>query len=381
MPELMPLSPAETFDRYVIEDRLGEGSRGEVYRATDTRLRRKIALKVLRAEEGIEPEAWTKAVARMLREARSSAALSHPNIVAVYDVGEHEGMPFIAMELVEGKTLRKLIGRDLTLGERLDTLIQVALALGAAHAQGVVHRDVKPENVMVRDDGVAKVLDFGIARRLPGGVATSTQDSGMSRLSRLTGDGGFVGTPAYMSPEQLLGEEIDARADQFSFGVIAYELLAGKLPFRTDGGGLGLVTSILNDEPRPLEGVSPELTALVMRCLSKPREQRYDSMEDIAEVLAPMFAAELPATPPMRRKMLSSGVRLVVTTPSEAPPTSVPEVPAEAPPRGLNPILLVGMVALAVGIFIGGILFLLQRSAEGPPAPTVTPVSAPGKTP
>jgi len=362
----MPLSPTETFDRYVIEGPLGEGSRGEVYRAKDTRLRRKIALKVLRRDAETDEETWSKLVSRMQREARAAAALTHPNIVAVYDVGEHEGVPFIAMELVEGKTLRKLVGRDLPLGERLEILLQVTLALAAAHAEGVVHRDVKPENVMVRDDGVAKVLDFGIARRLPTALTTNSQDSGVSRLSRLTGDGSFVGTPAYMSPEQLLGHEIDARADQFSWAVIAYELLTGKLPFRTDGGGLGLVTSMLNDEPRPLEGVSEPLTTLVMRALSKQPEDRYASMEELAEALAAIVAAELPnAPPPPRKKMVSSGIRMVYTAPPEAAPVEIIEPPPDPPPR-MNPILIVGLAALAVGLFIGGILFLLQRSASAP---------------
>jgi len=368
----MSLSPAESFDRYVIEERLGEGAAGEVYRAVDTRLRRKVALKVLRRDPETESEAWERNVARMLREARSAAALTHPNIVAVYDVGEHEGLPFIAMELVAGKTLRSSIGRDVPQSERLEILLQVALALAAAHAVGVVHRDVKPENVMVRDDGVAKVLDFGIARRLPGGL-TSTQDSGVSRLSRLTGDGSIVGTPAYMAPEQLLGHEIDARADQFSWGVMAFELLAGRLPFRTDGGGLGLVTSILNDEARPLEGAPEELAAIVARALAKSPDDRFASMEDLAEAVAGVVASQLPPAPPMRKKMLSSGIRLVY---AQAPEASAP-APAPPEPARTNPILIVGAAALAVGLFIGGVLFLLQRSQD---VPTSSPASSPPAT-
>ncbi|MDI3292072.1 serine/threonine-protein kinase [Polyangium sp. 15x6] len=359
----MSLSPAETFDRYVIEERLGEGAAGEVYRALDTRLRRKVALKVLRRDPEMESEAWDRNVARMLREARSAASLTHPNIVAIYDVGEHEGVPFIAMELVAGKTLRSSIGRDISQSERIELLLQVALALAAAHAVGVVHRDVKPENVMVREDGVAKVLDFGIARRLPGAV-TNTQDSGISRLSRLTGDGSIVGTPAYMAPEQLLGHEIDARADQFSWGVMAFELLAGRLPFRTDGGGLGLVTSILNDEPRPLEDAPEELAAIVRRTLAKSPDERFPSMEDLAEAVAGVVASVLPPPPPVRKKMLSSGIRRVY---AQAPEALVP-APEPPPQTRTNPILIVGAAALAVGLFLGGVLFLLQRSQDTAPA-------------
>jgi len=371
----MPLAAAETFDRYVIEERLGEGAVGEVYRALDTRLRRKVALKVLRRDPECEPEAWDRSVARMLREARSAAVLTHPNIVAVYDVGEHEGVPFIAMELVDGKTLRSQIGRDSPFGERLEILLQIALALAAAHAQGVVHRDVKPENVMVREDGVAKVLDFGIARRLPGTLAAS-QDSGISRVSRLTGDGGILGTPAYMSPEQLLGHEIDARSDQFSWGVLCFELMTGRLPFRTDGGALGLMTAILNDEPRPLEAAPLGLADVVRRALGKTPDERFASMEDLAEAVAEIVAREVQFAPPVRRKMLSSGVRFVYaqaplsTETTETTETDAAPVLSPPPPSGISPYVLVGVAALCVGLFIGGLLYLLQRGAEAPPPPT-----------
>lgn len=364
----MPLSPAETFDRYVIDSPLGEGARGEVYAATDTRLRRKVALKVLRRELDTDPAEWEKAVARMIREARSAAALTHPNIVAVYDVGEHQGLPFIAMELVAGKTLRTMIGRDLSLGERTDLALQIALALAAAHAEGVVHRDVKPENVMVREDGVAKVLDFGIARRMPGAAPSNAgmQDSTVTRLSRLTSDGSLVGTPAYMSPEQLLGQETDARSDQFAWGVLTYELVNGALPFRTDRGAIGLVTAILNDDPRPLVGVPEPLADIISRTLNKAPEERYTSMEELIEALAMAITQEPRLTLPARRKMLSSGIRMVYSS-SPSHPMPAPETYADTPqepeaPRPRNPLVLVGVGALLLGLLIGGILFLMQRS-------------------
>ncbi|HMY19126.1 MAG TPA: serine/threonine-protein kinase, partial [Polyangium sp.] len=162
----MHLAPGQSVGRYVIESLLGEGGMGTVYRARNTRLERKVALKVLRKEADEQAgEAWEQAVMRMQREAQAVAALSHPSIVAIYDIGDHEGAPFIAMELVEGKPLRDLIGTDLPLSARWRILLDVARALAAAHDAGFLHRDIKPENIFVRPDNSAKVLDFGIARR------------------------------------------------------------------------------------------------------------------------------------------------------------------------------------------------------------------------
>jgi eukaryotic-like serine/threonine-protein kinase len=171
----MRFSTGHSIGRYVIESPLGEGGMGEVYRARDSKLERSVALKVLRIDTSGASEDWEHAVMRMQREAQAVAALSHPGIVAIYDIGEHEGSPFIAMELVGGQPLRDLIGKDTPVGTRLRILMDVARALGAAHEAGFVHRDIKPENILVRQDGVAKVLDFGIARRASHHVDTTAE--------------------------------------------------------------------------------------------------------------------------------------------------------------------------------------------------------------
>ncbi|MDC0740191.1 serine/threonine-protein kinase [Polyangium mundeleinium] len=300
----MRFSPGESFDRYVIESLLGEGGMGEVYRAEDTRLRRRIALKVLRKGDEADSETWGRAVARMLREARAVAALSHPGIVAIYDVGEHDGAPFIAMELVEGRPLRALVGGDEPLGTRLRLLLEIARALSAAHQAGLVHRDVKPENVVVRGDGAVKVLDFGIARKLARTSADPLGPTADGALATMTAEGALVGTPAYMAPEQLRGEEIDARADQFAWGVLAYELLAGKIPFRSDKGAVSLMASILSDEPPPITTVPDGVWQILARALAKEPEARFASMDEVAQNLHVFVTAEDTRTITSRRNVV-----------------------------------------------------------------------------
>jgi eukaryotic-like serine/threonine-protein kinase len=283
----MRFSAGQTIGRYVVEALLGEGGMGEVYRAHDSRLERSVALKVLRNQTEEDGEEWNHAVMRMQREAKAVAALSHPNIVAIYDVGDHEGSPYIAMELVSGKPLRDLVGTNLTSTRRVRIMLDVAKALEAAHQADIVHRDVKPDNILVRDDATAKVLDFGIARRTTQPVDNNTKDLKSTGktvdpgLIMMTAEGAIVGTPAYMSPEQLRGEPVDARADQFAWGVVAYELLAGRHPFHAEKGGVTLFASILGDTPEPLTGIPDVVAAVVMRALEKQPEDRWPSMHDV----------------------------------------------------------------------------------------------------
>jgi len=277
------LKPGSSFERYTIDALIGQGGMGCVYRAHDPRLERSVALKVI-SDGGVSPET----TGRLLREARSAAALDHPNAVAIFDVGEADGTPYIVMELVDGQTLRGAVGQATITPEiKLGWLIDVARALAAAHRKGLVHRDVKPENVMVRGDGVVKVLDFGIARRTAGEVDPTAATS--QALPTLTAEGARLGTPLYMAPEQIRGDALDGRADQFSWSVLAYELLAGKLPWRGGSDALAVAASILTDEPSgsPLDQarVPPRVKAVVLRALSKRPADRFASMDDVVRAL------------------------------------------------------------------------------------------------
>ena len=292
----MPLQPGDRFGRYELTELLGRGGMGEVYGARDTVLRRNVALKVLRSEGTLAPSAGpdTAGAARILREARAAARIAHPNAISIYDVGEIDGVPFFAMELVVGKTLRALIRDDhVAIAQRLRWLVDVARALAAAHRLGLVHRDVKPENIMVSEDGVSKVLDFGIARHATTG-ADATKTTERAAPSSLSGLGLAPGTPVYMAPEQMRAESLDGRADQFSWGVVAYELLTGTLPWNRDVGELALIEQILRREVAPLRLVRSEIPvavdAAVRVALSKNARDRFVTMEALAGELEPYAA-------------------------------------------------------------------------------------------
>src|SRR5262245_809947 len=254
---------------YQIVGRLGAGGMGTVYRAHDERLGRDLALKVLSSETMGDPAARV----RFLQEARMASSLNHPHIAHVYDVGEDRDHLFIAMELVEGRQLRELIPPG---GLAVDLLLQygeqIASALAYAHTHGVIHRDLKSANVVVGPEGRAKVLDFGLAKRLPG----SAEPSGATNLD-LTGSGIVVGTPNYLPPEVLMGRKADARSDVWSLGVVLYEMASGKLPF-TGSSLADLAVAITGATPRPLDGHVPAgIRAVISRCLAKDPSQRFDN--------------------------------------------------------------------------------------------------------
>jgi eukaryotic-like serine/threonine-protein kinase len=290
------LQAGQTFGRYTIEDLLGQGGMGQVYRAQDNRLHRRVALKVLLAQRGDEGQ-WEEAKARMLREARIAAALEHPNAVSIYDLGAVDGVPFIAMEYVPGQNLCTYVGDANTPWElKLRWLIDAAGALAAAHDAGLVHRDVKPENVMVREDGRVKVLDFGIARRAAVGAGGADATGPQGAVPTLTGHGVIVGTLRYMPPEQLAGKPLDGRADQFAWAVMSYELFAGEAPWPAQTDIVATVTAILTAPPPPLFDRAtflPEpVVSAIHRALSKAPEERFATMRDLVATL------ELYAAPP-----------------------------------------------------------------------------------
>jgi len=350
------LTPGQSFDRYTIEGPLGEGGMGEVYQALDTKLRRRVALKLLQAEALAEPSRGEERRARLLREARAAARIEHPNAVAIYDVGEFEGRPYIAMELVEGRTMRAAVGDGaIPLEQRLQWLVDVARALAAAHKNGLVHRDIKPENVMIRSDGAIKVLDFGIARRTQGDEGWGRAETEHGGIATITQRGAVVGTPLYMSPEQMRGDALDGRSDQFSWAVLAYELLSGIAPWQAEDA-LGIVSQILSGEPRPLGELVPALSgatsATVTKCLSKRPEQRFLRMEEAAAALVPGTA-----------ELMESGV-------PPATQTSAEFAPARSDRRsGAHwPVLLLSLSALvALGV---GLNYPHRRSGTADSAPT-----------
>jgi len=273
-----------TLSQYRITASIGAGGMGEVYRATDSRLGRDVAIKVLPAALAADPDRRQ----RFEQEARAASALNHPNILTVYDIGETDGTTFIAMELVEGKTLRELLaaGEPLPTKRLLDVAVQTAEGLAKAHGSGIVHRDLKPENLMVSKDGYVKILDFGLAKL----TETVSQDAtGMPTVvATATTPGTVMGTVGYMSPEQASGQPVDFRSDQFTLGTILYEMATGKRAFQRKTSAETLV-AIMREEPEPLSQTAPRAPApvrwIVERLLSKDPEDRYASTKDLSRDL------------------------------------------------------------------------------------------------
>src|SRR5262245_32910065 len=273
----------QTLGHYKILDRLGEGGMGVVYKAQDAHLDRFVAIKVLPAEKVTNPERKR----RFVQEAKAASALNHPNIITIYDIASDNGCDFIAMEFVNGKTLEQWLGhKGLRLGETLKVAVQIADALAAAHTAGILHRDLKPGNVMVTDGGLVKVLDFGLAKLMDtseGREENTTRTMAMDAAPS-TEEGAIVGTVAYMSPEQAEGKKLDGRSDIFSFGSVLYEMVTLRRAFHGETR-MSTLSAILREEPKPVSEAGPavprELEKIISRCLKKDPARRFQHMGDL----------------------------------------------------------------------------------------------------
>jgi two-component system LytT family response regulator len=272
------LAAGSPLAHYRIVSKLGAGGMGEVYLAQDLNLDRPVALKILPPEVAHDPDRMR----RFIQEAKTASALSHPNVAHVFEIGEADGVTFLAMEYIEGQTLNaRIAGAPLPLDEAVDITIQVADALDGAHSKGIVHRDIKPANIMITPRGHVSVLDFGLAKMKP---AATDSDTASTATQFLTNPGMVMGTVQYMSPEQALGRDADHRSDLFSLGVVLYEMAAGRLPFSGANAG-AMLLEILQAQPEALARFNydapPELERIVRKCLEKDRDRRYQSARDL----------------------------------------------------------------------------------------------------
>jgi serine/threonine protein kinase/tetratricopeptide (TPR) repeat protein len=276
----------QTISHYRILEELGAGGMGVVYKAHDSRLGRALALKLL--PENLVQQ--SQALERFRREARAASALNHPGICTIYDIGEQDGRAFIAMEFIDGETIRSHIhGKPLALEELLKLGVEIAEALDAAHAAGIIHRDIKPANVLVTKRGHAKVLDFGLAKLLPKGIAAADDDAGNQSSGVNSIVGIISGTPSYMSPEQIRGDDLDPRTDIFSFGLLLYEMATGRKAFDGGTGGM-IIEAVLTRPPIRVRSINPQvppkLEAIIDKALHKNRDRRYQQTSDILADLA-----------------------------------------------------------------------------------------------
>ena len=322
----MLLSPGVKLGSYEIVSPLGQGGMGEVYRARDARLGRDVAIKILPSRLAVDPTT----VARFEQEARAIAALSHPNILAIHDVGREGGVVFAVMELLDGRTLRETLdGSRLPLRKSVDYALQIAQGLAAAHAKGITHRDLKPENIFVTADGHVKILDFGLAKIDAGMLAASGADRTMTSAPVKTDAGTVLGTAGYLSPEQAQGKPTDARSDIFSFGAVLYEMATGARAFKGDSA-IDTLHHIVHDPPAPIDAACPaapgELKWLLSKCLAKDPDERYQSTRDLVVDLKNVARAlessanlpKVPSAPPTvasataRRWLMPAVVGLVL---------------------------------------------------------------------